>query len=653
MNRIIMIIAILWALGWVGYAAAPEENPGLSSFLAPVHIPKTHYSYNVVVDSLHKSIGGSGEIRIHYEKGPDLSVLALEAKGPVTVSYGKKTLDCLAVVHGVHFFQSPDRLRAGGEMALTVRFTVPGVVFSDNGCFQMQGWLPRLWWDGLAHHASYQVKIAAPADIVVAASGRLNPSTGAYESSAVRSHALFLGVGLQKKEIRAHGVDIVMIHTAAGAPCAEYCLNVAADAVGFYKNWLGFYPHDFLYILPGGSGVWGGYPVATGMAAIHGAEKFATAPPYHWTFITAHEIGHQYWGEWVMDSDNPDWLWIGMGIYADREYTWARGFRRARGKDFLSDYSAGRSKGLDTTLDLPPDQAAALQFNHNSIVKHGKGFSAISALEVTLGRELFLRIYKTALEEFGGRRIGYRDFQALCERESGRSLQWFFDQWVRSNRYLHVQIISRDCRKEGSRYRTRLVMEHLGSLAMPAPVCAVFSDGTRQTQLTNRFQRICALEFVSATPLIDEIIDPLDQLPLLESCPSMTTEEIKKAVKALPWNGDGRDAVPLALAAEANNFEDRELWFKLGIALVDGRENLLADKAFKKVIDRNVSDHYHTASLVWLGHLEDLAGRRLAAIEWYKRALAHPAGLAMQHSQFNIILEKSWVEKRLREPFSW
>ena len=69
----------------------------------------------------------------------------------------------------------------------------------------------------------------------------------------------------------------------------------------------------------------GGYPFATGIVAILGEEQFEKKPRSHWQWITAHEIGHQYWGEYVMDTDSPAWLWIGLGIYADHEYSRARG----------------------------------------------------------------------------------------------------------------------------------------------------------------------------------------------------------------------------------------------------------------------------------------------------------------------------------------
>ena len=116
-------------------------------------------------------------------------------------------------------------------------------------------------------------------------------------------------------------------------------MQTSLDAIHFYKAWLDFYPYDFLYIIRGGSGRWGGYPVATGIVAIHGQETYQPGESHQWwQWITAHEIGHQYWGEWVLDRDNPAWVWIGMGIFADTEYLVTSGINQQQRQNWMSNY---------------------------------------------------------------------------------------------------------------------------------------------------------------------------------------------------------------------------------------------------------------------------------------------------------------------------
>ena len=73
---------------------------------------------------------------------------------------------------------------------------------------------------------------------------------------------------------------------------------------------------------------------------------------------------------------------IGLGIYADREYCRARGITDQHER-FFDEYTDAVRRGIDTTVDLTPEQLEDVTWDFNSIVTHGKGFSIISALEVT------------------------------------------------------------------------------------------------------------------------------------------------------------------------------------------------------------------------------------------------------------------------------
>ncbi len=51
------------------------------------------------------------------------------------------------------------------------------------------------------------------------------------------------------------------------------------------------------------------------------------------------------------------------------------------------------------------------------------------------------------------------------------------------------------------------------------------------------------------------------------------------------------------------------------------------------------------------GHLLDLLGRRDQAIERYKKALEQSADRTMRHDQYQMAINRAWVQKRLEEPF--
>jgi hypothetical protein len=55
----------------------------------------------------------------------------------------------------------------------------------------------------------------------------------------------------------------------------------------------------------------------------------------------------------------------------------------------------------------------------------------------------------------------------------------------------------------------------------------------------------------------------------------------------------------------------------------------------------------------WMGQLKDLMGEREEALRYYKRALEYDEGDTMTHSQFGMRINRAWVEKRLKTPFTW
>ena len=61
--------------------------------------------------------------------------------------------------------------------------------------------------------------------------------------------------------------------------------------------------------------------------------------------------------------------------------------------------------------------------------------------------------------------------------------------------------------------------------------------------------------------------------------------------------------------------------------------------------------NWRFAALVWQGHLLDLLGRRAEAVARYQEALKFPGSPTMEHSQYQLIINKQWVEERLKTPF--
>ncbi len=529
-------------------------------------------------------------------------------------------------------------------------------------------WHPRLWW-GRPTHDDYDVKVRVPDGHQLGATGLPDTKAGGrYRAEKVRSFGLYLAKGVRTLETSSAGVSIRALFWPDGEKCAELVLSTAANAVDFYWQRFGFYPFTSLTIIPGEyDEPYGGYPVATGLIAIHGMTKVASVPKLHWQWITAHEIGHQYWGDWVLEKESPGWLWIGLGIYADREYVLARGLGLDKHRALVHEYLWGVKRYYDTTMSLTLEQYARVNFDCNNVVVHGKGFATISALAWVMGRDAFDRSYQRCLREFAGRPLGPVEFQRICEEEAGQDLDWFFSQWVRSNRYLYYRVGAVRRTSTGAVYRTEVQVERLGTLRMPVPVEARFQDGSRQEATTDRLRDVDTITFTSASPLVDVMLDPRRDLAMVDWVLNEEEGRLVRRLEAMAWMPEAAEVTELLGAAKAVGLRHADLWFKLGMGLYHAGLNEEALEAFAWPLPGEVpwvaagdpgfrsENRMRILLCVWQGHVLDVLARRAEALEAYRAALSLSAsigGFRIRQDHYRLVIDPDWIQTRLETPFS-
>ncbi len=650
---------------------ASENIPQSEKFWVPRDPPGAEYVIDAKISAAGESasVEAKGAITLVNSAARPLSILAMEwtisPAQTLELSLAGRPLRLLNEARNLPLstpllFMLPEPLQPGKKARLEARFTYSAAV--REGQIRMQLWHPLLWWEGIPVRNSFKVKLDMPQGYIMAVSGRLNPKSGYYENASVTSRfGLYLFSAMKTEQRESEGVQITAIFTEKGKDCALFCLNSAADIIAFYKKWLGAYPHRSLCIIPGGAQPWGGYPFASGIVVIHGQETFDPKKPETeqtwWKWITAHEIGHQYWGEYVMPDDVLDhytesWLMIGMGICADQEFMLSRGVGWERYRGFIDRYLEGVRARNDTTMDAPPSLLKTQKFDRNNVLIHGKGFAVLSALETAMGREAFDRVYRRTVAAYAGKRLGWRDLRRACEEETGENLGWFFEDWVRSNRVLECRITSQASTPgEGGNVHEVQVEYGLDSIRMPVPVKAVFENGTSETQWTDRLARVNVLRFKSPAALKDMQLDPEGRLALLKERVPRTAEELAESVQALDWTGTGEAALEIFKRPEAAEIKNSRIWFKLGMLLYDGRYYAESLEALGKSGELDRSDFNLFVVLTWQGQIKDLLGERDKAIAFYKEALKHDSGQTMRHDQYGLQINKAWVEERLKTPF--
>ena len=655
-----LIGSLIWIL-FGGCAACAADNIDL---IVPLDPPCGHYTIDGGVRFAGNTavVSGEEEILLTNTTGrpltrlvfdwqlDDQSTFEMTAAGrPVSDFAPSGTTDASPIIVVL-----PEPVAAGQDLELHIRFETTFASETDETKHLWTSWFPRLDW-GVRAQDDFIVKFDHPAEFTFASSGRYDPGTDTWRAEGVRRFGVFLMKGAQVTEGRAGDVALRILHTDAGADCARLIMATAVDVVDFYTERFGLFPTDHMTILPGADQPMGGYPPATSLVVIHGMERMAERDDLHWRWITAHEFGHQYWYEHTMSETRRHfgWLMIGLGIYVDREYMRARGYRSDKHTELIARYTDGVREGLDTRADVYDDYLETIDFDFNNVVVHGKGYAIISALDCLLGDELFDRIHGRCLHEFAGRRMTCADFQAVCEEESHQDLDWFFDQWVRSTRYLSYAIVGQTCEPDGDGYRTEITVERIGTLDMPVPVTARFANGTEQTVFTGRRCATNVVCFTSDAELSEAVIDAKGELAMVVPAPDPEEIELCRRLRDLPSSADIAALPELTAEALARDIERTRFWGVLGRKLYDWGfyEDALA------VFDRRV-DLLDQAGSVWVmsgqgwrGLLLDLLGRRHEAIEAYQRALAIEADRDFAYGGDPVTINRAWLLERLETPF--
>jgi tetratricopeptide (TPR) repeat protein len=120
-------------------------------------------------------------------------------------------------------------------------------------------------------------------------------------------------------------------------------------------------------------------------------------------------------------------------------------------------------------------------------------------------------------------------------------------------------------------------------------------------------------------------------------------------IRQMPWTGVGEAALEAYRQAREIKIGDADIRFKLGLLLYDGRYYQESLEVMTQLAQDDPGLRF--VATVWQGHLLDLLGRRAEAVARYQEALKLPGAPAMHHDQYYLVIDKNWVEERLKTPF--
>jgi aminopeptidase N len=393
----------------------------------------------------------------------------------------------------------------------------------------------RDWWPCKDHPLdkadSADIRITVPAPLKVGSNGLL-------------------------RGVRQNPDGTITYDWAVRYPIATYLISVAIADFAVFSNWYRHSPTDSMqilnYVLPEHlptaqqqlprtvdmlrvfSGLYGPYPFlkekyghcefGTGGAMEHQTMTSTT------TFaedVIAHELAHQWFGDMITCATWQDlWLNEGFATYSESLYREAqygtseyRRLIRARMTSAL---------GASGTLFVQDTSTVGNLFASNRV--YAKGASVLHMLRHVVGDSVFFRALRNYAADT---RLQYgtastSDFQSACEIAAGRSLAWFFSQWVYGEKFPryepHWTAVPED-----TRFRIRLTMHQETRTSNPVfftmPVDIRLSAGLRDTSFV-LFHETNDQEFSFTTAfhpdrlevdpdqwILREIVDPDPGLP--------------------------------------------------------------------------------------------------------------------------------------------
>jgi aminopeptidase N len=139
--------------------------------------------------------------------------------------------------------------------------------------------------------------------------------------------------------------------------------------------------------------------------------------------LLAHEMVHQWFGDWVTPDDWRD-IWLNEGFATYGEWLWSDhslGIPLARNVEGARD---AIGDGSDHRIDDPTLEA---MFDGDV---YERGALTLHALRTEVGETTFFEILHAYLDEFGGKTASTDDFIRVAENVSKQDLDTFFEDWL-------------------------------------------------------------------------------------------------------------------------------------------------------------------------------------------------------------------------------
>lgn len=289
--------------------------------------------------------------------------------------------------------------------------------------------------------ALYDVSLSAPDGWVVATTGIELPSADSgttrrrYVSGPVRDFTIVADDDFAAVRHDIAGTTVTSYFDPANAAAGQTVLDSAVAALDIYSKRFGPYPFREMDItqvtLKGAGGV--EFPQLMYMGTSLYGDPGRFRNPDYLEFVTAHEVGHQWWYGVVGNNQHLDAFideglteYVGADVYFGDRYGEAVGTFQLKLECqlwYLNELFINGDDIVDQPTDDFPTEAA-----YGAMV-YGKGALAFDALRSDIGDDAFFAGLQDYYTEFRFGIATPADLRAAFERAAGRDLGAFWTSW--------------------------------------------------------------------------------------------------------------------------------------------------------------------------------------------------------------------------------
>lgn len=294
------------------------------------------------------------------------------------------------------------------------------------------------------------------------------------------------------------------------------------DAIYYYSLWNGDYPYKHCTAVDGALSAGGGmeYPNVTVIGKSNTAFYLET--------VIMHEVGHN-WFYGILGSNERvhPWMDEGLNSFNESRYIQTKHPNSSiagpsttnkmlnlfdldqyhyRDQSYLA-YQFSTRKNLDQPIE--EHSAIYTPGNYGSIV-YGKSALSFHYLMAYLGEDVMDQCMKKYFETWKFKHPQPKDFKKIIQEESGKPLDWFFNDMLTTTKRLDYKIVSQ--KKTTSQFNVQI--KNVGEINGPFSLSAIKNDSIVTTKWYDGFQGSQTVELpigeydyfkIDATSMIPEV----------------------------------------------------------------------------------------------------------------------------------------------------